>query len=293
MVDAPLTVGQTVARARTDSGMTVAQVAASTRIRSTVVAAIEADDFRLCGGDVYAKGHLKSIAAAVGTDPAALVALFDQQRGTASRVAAPDVAPVEQPTRVMEASATGGLAALAGTLGASVSAGRRGPNWSAVMALALAVIVGVGLFSVLGNRGSSSTVAGTPTVSPSAGAPTTSRPSTGSPSSSASAAPSTSTSASPTDVLAAADGVLVRLTVTGRASWVRATTGPGGTTLFEGTLTNGETKTFKDKKKIKLIIGNAGAVALKVNGRDLGQPGSSGQVVNVTFGPGDPTLQAG
>ena len=290
MTDAPLTVGQTVARARADAGMTVAQVAESTRIRATVVSAIENDDFRLCGGDVYARGHLKSIAAAVGADPAALVARFDEQRGAAVRASAVDVAPIEQPTRVMDAaSGVGGLGALAGTLGASLTGGRRGPNWSAVMALALAVIVGVAGFSYLTNRSTASTLAGSPTSTPSGAASPTVSPSASATTPTKKPTPSSS----PTDVVAQADGVLVRLTVTGRASWVRATTGPGGTTLFEGTLNKGDTKTFRDKKKIKLIIGNAGAVSLKVNGRDLGQPGSGGQVVNVTFGPGDPTTQAG
>ena len=46
-----------------------------------------------------------------------------------------------------------------------------------------------------------------------------------------------------------------------------------GTTLFEGTLNQGDTKTFRDKTKVKLVVGNAGAVALTVNGRDLGAPG--------------------
>ena len=41
------------------------------------------------------------------------------------------------------------------------------------------------------------------------------------------------------------------------------------------------------------MIGNAGAVSLFVNGRNLGEPGSGGQVVKVTFGPGDPTTTAG
>ncbi len=43
----------------------------------------------------------------------------------------------------------------------------------------------------------------------------------------------------------------------------------------------------------KLVIGNAGAVSLVVNGRDLGEPGSGGEVVKVNFGPGDPTTTAG
>jgi cytoskeletal protein RodZ len=284
--DAALTVGQTVARDRAAAGMTVAQVAASTRIRATVVSAIEDDDFRLCGGDVYARGHLKSIAAAVGSDPAALVAHFDEQHAATARVPSGEVEPIVQPTRVMEAGAPGaGLAALAGTLGASLSGGRRGPNWSAVMGLAIAVIVAVSAFSLLTNHATSSTLAGSPTSTPSGAAPSSARPTPSTPST------TTTPSTSPTDVVAQADGVNVRLTVTGRASWVRATA--AGRTLFEGTLTTGQTKTFKDTKKVKLIIGNAGAVALKVNGRDLGAPGSVGQVVNVSFVPGDPTTQAG
>ena len=33
-----------------------------------------ADDFTLCGGDVYARGHVRTIAKVVGADPDALVA---------------------------------------------------------------------------------------------------------------------------------------------------------------------------------------------------------------------------
>ena len=94
--------------------------------------------------------------------------------------------------------------------------------------------------------------------------------------------------------MAQADGVRVRLTVTGRASWMRVTGGANGKkTLYEGTLSRGETKTFSDKVKVSLLIGNAGAVELKVNGRDLGAPGGSGQVVKTSFGPGDPTAETG
>lgn len=282
-----MTVGETVARARAAAGMTVAQVAAQTRIRSTVIAAIEADDFRLCGGDVYARGHLKSIATAVGADPVAVAAQFDEQQG-ATRVAAEPVAPIDQPTQVGQSGdGEHGLSALAGTLGASLSGGRRGANWTAVMALALAVIVGIGLISFL-QRPSSAPVATGP------GPSTSSSPEpNATPSSSATVTPTapTSPSTSPTDVVAAADGVTVVVTTTGRASWMRITNG-SGKTLFEGTLTKGETQTVRDKTKVKLLIGNAGAVALNVNGRDLGAPGSGGQVVKVEFGPGDPTLSA-
>ena len=48
----------------------------------------------------------------------------------------------------------------------------------------------------------------------------------------------------------------------------------------------------KWKERVKLLIGNAGAVSLNVNGRDLGAPGSDGQVIKVEFVPGDPTQTA-
>jgi cytoskeletal protein RodZ len=267
--------------------MTVAQVAAQTRVRASVISDIEADDFRACGGDAYAKGHLKSIASSIGIDPVALAALFDAQRG-AARVAAEPVAPVAQPTQVM-ASGGGehGLAALAGTLGASMSGGRRGANWTAVMALALAVVVGIGVISFLQRPQSTTPTASNPTPSVSSPAPGTSASS--SPSTTPSTQPTPSTS--PSDVVAQADGVTVKLAVTGRASWMRVTNG-SGKTLFEGTLNKGDTKTFRDKTKVKLLVGNAGAVSLKVNGRDLGAPGASGQVIKVDFGPGDPTVSA-
>jgi cytoskeleton protein RodZ len=283
VVESPLTVGETVARARAAAGMTVAQVAETTRIRSALISAIENDDFRPCGGDVYARGHLKSIATAIGIDPTALAAQLDEQLGSAREEAAP-VAPVVQPTRLMDGGSGNGLASLAGTLGASLSGGRRGANWSAVMALALVVIVVVGAVSVLGNRPSgSSSVAG-----PGVGASNTPSPASSSPEPATPSAPPSTTR--PPDVVAAADGVLVKLTVTGRASWVRVTTGTGKT-LFEGTLSNGVIKTFRDKTKVKLLLGDAGAVALNVNSHDLGAPGSGGQVLKVEFGPGDPTNQ--
>jgi cytoskeletal protein RodZ len=281
-----MTVGQTVARARTEAGLSIAQVAASTRVRSTLIENIEKDDFRLCGGDVYAKGHLKSIATAVGLDPVALAADFDLQEGKVAPVLPDEPAPDAAPVRPTSSG-------LAGTLGAQMSTRRIGPNWSAVMALALAIVVGVGAISYLANRpSSSSTVAGSPTPSPSVSASTTqSSTPANSPSNTPTVGPTVSPS--PTDVLAQADGVVVKLTVTGARSWVRATSGPGGKTLYEGILGGGESKTFRDKNLVSLVIGNAGAVSLVVNGKDLGNPGSGGQVIKLKFGPGDPTTSAG
>jgi cytoskeleton protein RodZ len=82
--------------------------------------------------------------------------------------------------------------------------------------------------------------------------------------------------------------VTVKATVESGSSWIQATDG-NGKQLFQSSLEQGHSKTWTDDKKIKLIIGNAGAVQLFVNGKDLGPAGTKGQVVRLTYTPGDPT----
>ena len=40
-----------------------------TRIGETIICAIERGDYDACGGDFYARGHIRAIAKAAGTDP--------------------------------------------------------------------------------------------------------------------------------------------------------------------------------------------------------------------------------
>lgn len=90
-----MAVGATLAAARVTAGLSVAQVSAVTRIRPGLLEAIERDDLAACGGEVYARGHLRAVAAAVGLDPAAVLDLHD---AAPPPVAAPD------PTRVLARS---------------------------------------------------------------------------------------------------------------------------------------------------------------------------------------------
>ncbi|MBT2890600.1 RodZ family helix-turn-helix domain-containing protein, partial [Streptomyces sp. McG2] len=62
-------IGRTLARARTEAGLGVDEVSAATRVRVPIIQAIEQDDFSRCGGDVYARGHIRTLARAVGIDP--------------------------------------------------------------------------------------------------------------------------------------------------------------------------------------------------------------------------------
>jgi hypothetical protein len=79
----------------------------------------------------------------------------------------------------------------------------------------------------------------------------------------------------------------VRLTAVAGPSWVSVTNG-GGKLLFRGLVPRGKARTFTDKTRVRMTIGNAGAVTLVVNGRSLGAPGKAGTVARVDFGPGDP-----
>ena len=68
-----------MAEARNQAGLTVADVSAHTRIREGLIRAIEHDEFDSCGGDFYARGHIRAIAGVVGADPQALISEYDAE----------------------------------------------------------------------------------------------------------------------------------------------------------------------------------------------------------------------
>ena len=74
-----MTVGPRLRAARESAGLSVADVAAATRMRATIIEAMEADDFSLCGGVVYARGQLRMMAPIIGLDPNEIAEYFDSQ----------------------------------------------------------------------------------------------------------------------------------------------------------------------------------------------------------------------
>jgi cytoskeletal protein RodZ len=69
-------VGQRIARARHDHGLSIDDVAAATSLRPLIIEAIESDDYAMSGGDVYVIGHLRIIAKAVGLDSDEIIAQY-------------------------------------------------------------------------------------------------------------------------------------------------------------------------------------------------------------------------
>jgi hypothetical protein len=117
-------VGPELAAARTRLNLTVDQLADRTRIRPHVIEAVEVDDFEPCGGDFYARGHLRTLARVLGIDVAPLLASYDERYAHA---------PIN-PRRVFEAElATGAHGSIRGTRG--------GPNWSVLVAVVMALVL--------------------------------------------------------------------------------------------------------------------------------------------------------
>lgn len=117
-------VGPELAAARTRLGLTVDQLAERTRIRPHVIESIEVDDFAPCGGDFYARGHLRTLARVLGIDVAPLLTSYDERYAHA---------PIN-PRRVFEAE-------LATGANGSIRSTRGGPNWSVLVAVVMALVL--------------------------------------------------------------------------------------------------------------------------------------------------------
>ncbi|GAA0917065.1 helix-turn-helix domain-containing protein [Streptomyces thermoalcalitolerans] len=257
-------VGRALQQARIAAGKTVEDISNATRVRAAIVRAIEADDFTPCGGDVYARGHIRTLAKAVGLDPAPLLAQYETMSG--GRPAPTPAAPLFEAERIRPE--------------------RRGPNWTAAMVAAIVVVIGfVGFTAFKGDSGST-TAKEQVTENP---APTADRTDPPEPKSSKPADPKPEPSDS---AIAAApqDKVTVRVSATNGRSWISAKD-HNGRMLFDGLLNKGETKTFQDSTKINLILGDAGAVQLYVNGKKIEDQFQPGAVERLTYTKGDP--QAG
>jgi cytoskeletal protein RodZ len=75
-------------------------------------------------------------------------------------------------------------------------------------------------------------------------------------------------------------GVRVTL-VADEVSWIRILA--DDRRAFEGFLRRGERKEWTARRRIHVVLGNAGGVRVEVNGRDLGRLGGPGEVVRRTF----------
>ncbi|GHD50140.1 helix-turn-helix domain-containing protein [Streptomyces galbus] len=254
-------IGRALRQARIARGLTVDDVSTATRVRIAIIHAIEADDFTPCGGDVYARGHIRTLARAVRLDPAPLIEQFEATHG--GRPAPTPAAPLFEAERIRPE--------------------RRGPNWTAAMVAAIVAVIGfVGFTAVKGDGGGTKEQVAdgtTPEASTSASAvPKNDKPVDITP------APSDSAIAA-----APQDKVTVQVTAADGRSWISAKD-HNGRLLFDGLLKQGESKTFQDSQKVNLILGDAGAIQLYVNGKKIDDDFRPGAVERLTYTKGDPQV---
>jgi cytoskeletal protein RodZ len=243
-----VSIGDALAQARGQAGLTITQVSQRTCIRETIIRDIESGDFSSCGGDFYARGHIRSIARAVGIEPEELIHEYDATHGAPHAIRAADVFEPATPIKLRE---------------------RRSPNWSVAMIVVIALVIGYGVYRAV-------TAVASPhrAVVATVGHP---RPS---------ARPSASSSPTPTAPAAtpASHDVVIRLTAI-EDCWVEFTSS-AGQYLSQAYVVGGSTKTWTFRHTVTMQIGNPGGILLTVNGQNLGRPGSPGQPVTLSFGPG-------
>jgi cytoskeletal protein RodZ len=240
-----MSLGALITKSRTDARLSIEDLAKVTNIPSTLLRDMENDNFKKCGGETYARGHLRNIAAKVGVDERTFLDLFEVE------VTAPAkpiremlnennvTMPYQEPKRISwKVLAAGSAAALVLFAGAQI------------------------IFSNM-NSGSDPEVIATTSATPSNSA-------------SESAAPSTAASQE------IVGGVNVELVASRGTTWLYATN-ENGEVLFSGQVRQGASKTFSAAKQVNLRVGNAGGVDISVNGKDVGSIGANGDVVNVTY----------
>jgi cytoskeletal protein RodZ len=125
-------IGEALARARHQAGLTLTEVSRRTRIRETVIRRIEDDDYSACGGDFYARGNIRSIAKAVGADPEPLIHTYDEVHRAPGVLSAVSLDELLTPAH-----------------GRARAPGRRRLIWTAALGLALLVALGFAAYSFL------------------------------------------------------------------------------------------------------------------------------------------------
>ncbi|KPM57179.1 dihydrolipoyllysine acetyltransferase [Frankia sp. R43] len=243
---APDSIGATLAAARRAAGLTIDDVSDRTRIRASLIEQIEREDFSGCGGTVYARGHLRSIATTLELDPAPLLAAYDAGH---ERVPSPVVVASSEFDPLNGGGARRGMG---------------GFRWAPAMIASLVVVCVLALVALVlpGGGGDEDDATARPSIVPSTAAAT------------APAAPTAA--ATPPQP----PGVNVRVEAHDAQSWLEVRD-EGGKPLLAQLLQQGDSREVSSEGALEIKMGNAGAVDLTCNGRDLGKAGGPGEVVTI------------
>jgi cytoskeletal protein RodZ len=241
-----VSIGDTLAEARRQAGLSVAQVSRQTRIRESIIRSIELGDFSPCGGDFYARGHIRSIAEMVGVDPMPLIREYDQEHGAPGGMRAAQIFEPATPIRIREP---------------------RRLHLGKVLAVALLGVVGYGVYHLASINSSHSS--GTATAKAQPAVTVTVQPKV-------TVKPVVHKTPPPPKNVA-----VIRLKASS-GCWVGFNT-PQGKSLGQDFVAAGQTKTWSARQTVSMTIGNTPGVQLTVNGKQ--EQLNTGKVATITINP--------
>lgn len=264
--------GEEIAQQRESKGLTIAQVAQSSKISERFIEKMETGAFDFLP-EVNMKAFLRLVSSEIGLDPDVMVRRLMAELHPSTALSVPDEAAVEesQPPEIaplfQSKEAEMAIARPDGESGTPEDVTQWIKNPLILGAVLVAVLAALYFLFYR-----------TPAQPPSAlesgiSVPVTTLESTTDP----------AVTLEPITEENAPDSVKAELlTLSLKASetaWVRIVY--QDTLAEEGVFTAGIDRSWTSREKFYLKIGNAGGVRLALNGRDLGTPGDVGQVVNI------------
>jgi cytoskeletal protein RodZ len=245
-----MSLGSLIAKARKDAGLSLEDLAAKTNIRISVLSEIEKDNFSHCGGETYARGHVRNIASILKADQKEFIRLYEEEQG--GEVRSMKDLLVENSVMRLPAEA-------------------RKVSWKVLVMISVVSLFAVGIAQVVISNVNTNEVV---SASPSASA---------SPTADETAAESPSAEPSAESTFSSGTGVEVVIDAVRAKSWLFVSD-DAGRVLFSGQISRGSAKTFSSDSQLNLKVGNAGGVDLKVNGKKVPSIGIDGEVVSVSYG---------
>ena len=241
-----MSLGSLIAKARKDAGLSLEDLAAKTNIRLSVLSEIEKNNFSHCGGETYARGHVRNIASILKADQKEFIRLYEEEQGGETR-SMKDLLIENSVMRLPDEA--------------------RKVSWKVLVIISVASLFVVGIAQVvISNINTNDVVGAAPTASAS---PT--------------AAESPSAEPSAQSTFSTGSGVEVIIEAARAKSWLFVSDA-AGRTLFSGQVSRGAVKSFSSDSQLNLKVGNAGGVDLKVNGKKVEVLGVDGEVVSVSYG---------
>ena len=248
-----MSLGSMITKARKDAGLSIDDLSAATNIRGPLLRQMESDNFTQCGGETYARGHLRNIATKLNVDSQLFLTAFEDEQMQVDR----SMQDLLVENSVMREPRE-----------------NRKVSWKVLVAISISTLFIAGIAQILISNNSTPDIpiALEETTEPSTSAEPTTEP-------------TAAVEEEPTDepVISTGEGVEVIITATRARSWLFVSDS-SGQTLFSGQISRGVSKTFTASEQLNLKVGNAGGVDLSVNGKKVDPLGSDGQVVSVSYG---------